>query len=80
LHYAAHFGNLYAAQRLEITFGTHIDWNAENEKGWTALDEAASREFMDIAELSLLEKVKFEQRSSNMITYLEMKGVNRKRQ
>jgi ankyrin repeat protein len=77
LHYAARFGNVIALRRLEDTYGNHLDWHAVNKKGWTALDEAESREFQDVSDLGRLAKALFHQRTKQIVAYLLEKGVKR---
>jgi hypothetical protein len=77
LHYAARFGNLHAMQKLDTMYGAYLDWHAVNCNGWTALDEAESREFQDVEEMSYPERAQFQSRTRQVIPYLLAKGVAR---
>jgi hypothetical protein len=79
LHYASRFGNHYASQQLDATYGSSLDWHAINSKGWTALDEAEARKFHGILELSYMEKSRYRARTERVVAYLVEKGVQSKR-
>ena len=77
IHYAARFGNLYAMQKLDTMYGASLDWYAVNAKGWTALDEAESRDFQDMGEMSYPERARFRRRTRQVVSYLSGKGTVR---
>lgn len=58
-----------------MTFAGDLDWHLTNDQGWTALDEAESREFQDIAELGYLARAQFRRRTEAVVAYLSEKCV-----
>lgn len=66
-------------QMLGDVFGESLDWNHVSRKGWTALDEAESRDFQDVEELGYLALAKFRKRTMETVAYLSGKGVERRR-
>jgi ankyrin repeat protein len=77
LHFAARFANVNAVRHLEQVYGTAaINWNAARDDGWTALDEALSREHQDISDLGMLARTRFRRRTEEMIALLRQRGVS----
>jgi hypothetical protein len=79
LHFAARFGNVLAIRKLEEAYGGNLNWHAINNSGWTALDEAESREFQDISDLGYIARAQFRKRTEETVALLLHRGVGRKR-
>jgi hypothetical protein len=77
IHYACRSGNVIALKKLEETFGDDIDWHSTNLQGWTALDEAESRPFLDYRHLGSLAKARYDRRTETTLDFLLNKGVVR---
>ncbi|KAF1850711.1 uncharacterized protein K460DRAFT_361474, partial [Cucurbitaria berberidis CBS 394.84] len=79
LHYAARFGNIYAIKRLDEAYGEHLNWNAARNDGWTALDEADTRDYQDISDLGYMARARFHRRTKETVAYLHERGVESRR-